>query len=125
MQKNPIRWWEIVSHDAKSMHEFFKNVFDWDMNFDENSGIYEVPAGDASNGFIGGGFFTLKETSKLEPHLTLYIEVDDVDAKAKEIVEHGGSIVLEPFDVPGLKDTRICIFKEPQGIMLALIQRRG
>jgi predicted enzyme related to lactoylglutathione lyase len=124
MQKNPVRWWEIASRDADKVAEFLKKVFEWEMEYDDNSGIYEIPAGDASNGFTGGGVFTLKQESKLDPHLTMYIEVDDVDAKAKEIVGHGGTIVLEPFDVPGLKDVRICLFNEPMGQMLAIVQKR-
>lgn len=122
-QKNPIRWWEIASSDADAVARFFQEALDWELDYDEKTGIYELPAGDASNGLAGGGIFTLKKESKLEPHLTLYIEVEDVDAKAKEIEKLGGSIVLEPFDVPGI-GVRICLFKEPMGQMLALIQKR-
>ena len=123
MQKNPVRWWEIASRDARALADFFKGALDWDAHYDENTCIYEMPVEDTSNGFVGGGFFTMKKESKLEPHLTFYIEVDNVDSKAKEIEELGGSIVLEPFDVPGI-GCRICLFKEPQGQMLAIIQRR-
>jgi predicted enzyme related to lactoylglutathione lyase len=123
MQKNPVRWWEIASKDADKVADFLKKAFEWEMHYDEKSGIYEIPAGDSSNGFVGGGVFTQKPEAVLEPHLTMYIEVEDVDAKAKEIVELGGTIVLEPFNVPGI-DARICLFNEPMGQMLAIVQKR-
>ncbi len=122
-QYNPVRWWEIASSDADAVAKFFKDALDWELEYDAESGIYELNAGDISNGFAGGGIFTLKKESKLKPHLTMYIAVDDVDAKAVEIAGLGGSIVLEPFDVPGI-GVRICLFKEPTGHMLALIKKR-
>ena len=56
------------------------------------------------------------------PFLTIYIEVDDVKEKAKEIEDLGGSIVIEPFNIS--PTARICLFNEPSGVTFAMIQRR-
>ncbi|MBN2448571.1 MAG: hypothetical protein JXO22_17725 [Phycisphaerae bacterium] len=118
MRKNPVCYWELASHDAKKTVEFLNKVFEWDDELDEQLGIHEYPAGEDQAAFAGGGVFTLRK-AKL-PFLTLYIKVDDIDAKAKLIEECGGFIVIEPFDLP--TGSRICLFNEPSGVTLAMVQ---
>jgi predicted enzyme related to lactoylglutathione lyase len=118
MQKNPVCYWELASNDAEKSIKFLKEVFDWDVEYDEKTGIYEIPAGDSSNGFTGGGVFTLRK-AKL-PFLTIYVRVDDIDAKAKKIEKLGDYIVEPPFDLPS--GSRICLFNEPSGVTFAMIQ---
>ena len=75
MQKNPISWWEISSKNAAVLAEFFKQAFDWRIEYDEKIGYYEVLAGKADNGFYGGGFYNVDEGE--EPYLIVYISVDE------------------------------------------------
>ena len=76
-------------------------------------------AGENAAHFAGGGVFTLRK-AKL-PFLTMYIRVDDIDAKAKHIEELGGFIVIAPLDIS--KTSRICLFNEPSGVTLGMLQR--
>ncbi|MBN1643826.1 MAG: hypothetical protein JW856_03305 [Dehalococcoidales bacterium] len=119
MQKNPVCYWELASHDAKKTTEFLKKVFDWEDEYDKKTGIYEFPAGEVKTAFAGGGVFTLKK-AKL-PFLTIYIRVDDIDTKAKLIEEHGGFIVEAPFKINA--HTKICLFNEPSGVTLAMLEK--
>jgi predicted enzyme related to lactoylglutathione lyase len=66
----------------------------------------------------GGGVFTLRR-AKL-PFLTIYIRVDDIEAKVKLIEEAGGFIVDSPLDLTD--GSHICLFNESSGVRLALIQ---
>lgn len=118
--KNPICWWELATHDADKSVEFLQKAFDWNLVYDEQQNLYETKPEDyaGSGGLSGGGVFTLRK-AKL-PFLTMYIKVDDIDAKAKLIEELGGHIVEAPFDLPS--GTRICLFNEPSGITLAMLQ---
>ncbi len=118
MQKNPVCYWELASHDAEKSIRFLKEIFEWDVEFDEKTGIYEVPAGVTPTGFAGGGVFTLRK-AKL-PFLTIYMRVDDIDAKAQEIEKLGGFIVMPPSEISG--GSKICLFNEPSGVTLAMIQ---
>ncbi len=120
MQNNPVCYWEIASHDAEATIEFLNEVFEWEVEYDDVLGIYEVPAGKSDNGFAGGGVFTLKK-AKL-PFLTMYMKVDDLNSKVKLIEELGGFIVIEPFDIGN--GTRICLFNEPSGVTLGMIENR-
>ena len=54
------------------------------------------------------------------PFVALYIQVDDIDEKAKTIEENGGFIVEAPFDTSS--GSRICLFNEPSGVTFAMIQ---
>jgi predicted enzyme related to lactoylglutathione lyase len=119
MSNNPVVYWEIASHDAKKSTDFLKRVFNSEVEYDEKTGIYEFPAGNAQQHFAGGGIFTLKK-AKL-PFLTIYFQVENIEAKARLIEELGGNIVIHPFEInPGIK---ICLFNEPSGVTLAMVQR--
>lgn len=120
MKKNPVVYWEIASNDAEKSVKFMKDVFEWNFEYDGKTTIHEFPAGDAQTAFAGGGIFTLRK-AKL-PFLTIYIRVDDIEAKAKKIEELGGFIVIPPQEVFS-GGPRICLFNEPSGVTLAMIQR--
>ena len=116
---NPIVFWELASHDASRTVEFLQTVFGWAPEYDAVSTIYEFPAGDSRQVFSGGGVFTLRRAKM--PFLTLYIKVNDIDAKARLIEEHGGFIVESPFNIT--PETRICLFNEPSGVTLAMLEK--
>ena len=118
MQKNPIVWWELASHDADASVEFFRTVFEWDMPFDNELGFYEEELPEEDRKLAGGTIFTLRK-AKL-PFLTLYIKVDDMDQKVKQIEEAGGFIVIPPEKLPS--GSRICLFNEPSGVTFAMIE---
>jgi predicted enzyme related to lactoylglutathione lyase len=121
MQNNPVCYWELASHDAEKTIEFLKNIFDWKPEYDEKSGIYEFPAGEAQMTFAGGGVFTLKK-AKL-PFLTIYIRVDDIEVKAKLVERYGGFIIQAPFEIN--HGTKICLFNEPSGVTMAMLEKKG
>ena len=118
MQKNPVVFWELASHDMEKSAAFFRDVFEWDINMNERLGFYIAPATSPPDETIDGGIFTLGKARL--PFVALYIQVADIDAKAKLIEEKGGFIVEAPFDNPG--GSRICLFNEPSGVTFAMIQ---
>jgi predicted enzyme related to lactoylglutathione lyase len=120
MSKNPVVFWELASHDAEKSVAFFRKVFDWDIELDEDSGIHFIPAGDAASKFGGGGIFTLRK-SRL-PFVSVYIQVDDIEEKVRQVEEAGGLIIEPPQSfVPG--GTKICLFTEPSGVIFAMLQK--
>ena len=83
---------------------------------DEKVGFYKMKDGKFT--LDGGGIFTLCR-AKL-PFVVLYIHVDDIHENAKAIQENGGFIVDPPAElVPG---EWLCLFNEPSGVTLAMIQ---
>lgn len=117
MSPNPIVYWEIASHDADETVQFLRDVFDWEPEWDQQVGLYEFPTPEGDR-MAGGGVFTLRKAKM--PFLTLYIRVEDIEAKAAQVVAHGGFLIEPPFDIGG--GTQICPFNEPSGVTLAMIQ---
>ena len=120
MPENPIVFWELASHDAEKSVEFFKTVFDWDITYDENSGIHFIPTDQEGPGLSGGGIFTLRR-AKL-PFVTIYIQVENIHEKMLKVEEAGGFIVDPPQTfVEGGPLT--CLFNDPSGVTFAMLQR--
>ena len=118
---NPIVFWELATHDQKKSARFFQEVFGWNIQFDEVLGFYTVDETCSSDGPIDGGIFTLRK-AKL-PFLTLYIQVGDIEEKARAVTAAGGFIVEEPFRIS--ERSRICLFNEPSGVTFAMIEKTG
>ena len=112
---NPIVWWELATHDQEKSAKFFQDVFDWDLQIDPKVGFYKMKH--APPQITGGGIFTLKR-AKL-PFISLYIQVEDIHKKSKEVDENGGLVTDAPFEIsPG---AWLCLFNEPSGVEFAMI----
>lgn len=121
MQTNPVVFWELASHDMESSVEFFRKVFDWNIVFDERLGFSIIPETGSANESLDGGIFTLKR-AKL-PFLTVYIRVNNIADKAREVENNGGFIVEAPFAISGT--STICLFNEPSGVTFAMIETKS
>ncbi len=119
--ENPVVFWELASHDADASVEFFRKVFDWNIEFSEKLGFYQVPVQGGAEYYSGGYVFTLKK-AKL-PFLTIFILVDDIEAKVKIIEECGGHIVEPPTEFGS--GYKVCLFNEPSGVTFAMFQPAG
>lgn len=115
--ENRVVYWELASHDAEKSSRFLQDVFGWQMEYDQATTIFEAP-GSMNEGSCPGGVFTLRK-AKL-PFLTMYIRVDDIEAKARDIQAAGGLIIEGPISLPS--GSKICLFNEPSGVTLAMLQ---
>ncbi|MFZ1946730.1 MAG: VOC family protein [bacterium] len=118
MAKNPVIFWELASHDMEKSAEFFRKVFEWDVQYNEKIKFYQVPAFEQAKSASAGYIFTLKRANL--PFLAIYIQVEDIEAMAKKVVEHGGFIVEPPNAITPAY--RICLFNEPSGVTFAMIE---
>ena len=121
MQKNPVVFWELASHDMEKTVEFFREVFDWKIEFNDRLGFYIIPEITSLENAIDGAVFTLKR-AKL-PFQTIYIKVNDIEAKAKLIPKKGGFILDEPSEIPD--GSKICLFNEPSGVTFAMLELKS
>jgi predicted enzyme related to lactoylglutathione lyase len=107
--------WELWSQNPETASEFFKTVFDWEIqHIPEMDYRLANPGGE---GGIGGGIMKAQDP-QAPASTTFYIDVDDLDAYAAKIVAAGGTMVLEKQDVPGMGS--ISLFLDPEGRMLGL-----
>ena len=55
----------------------------------------------------------------IPPHWSIFFGATDVDASAAKVKELGGSVVVEPFDIPV---GRMAVVADPQGATFNLFQ---
>ncbi|MEO1689239.1 MAG: VOC family protein [Pseudomonadota bacterium] len=115
-----IHWNELNSRDAAATAAWYRDVLGWT--------IEEMPMGDGAVYRVGkigeemiAGIFQMDgpQFDGMPDHWATYFQVDDADAAAKAAVQAGGSLVSEPFDVPGVG--RIVMVKDALGAFLGLM----
>jgi len=110
----PVVHWEIEARDPQRQRAFYAAVFGWRIG---DGPIMSVPAG------IGGpepgpsGHLRASDRSGV----TLYIQVRDLGRSLGRAVELGGSVVAEPFDVPG--GPTLAAISDPEGNPVVLVQQ--
>ena len=120
---SPVVHFEIGCRDIARARTFYGNLFGWEyppvppemaaqMAMVGNLG----PHAEKSTPGIGGHISAMGH----EPHkyVTVYIEVEDIDAKLAEIGRHGGPTVVPRTEVPGMG--HFAWFTDPDGNVVGL-----
>jgi uncharacterized protein len=91
---HPVMYFEIGCRDVQATRDFYKALFDWEM--DERKADYVgLPKG-GENG-IPGHMMSLGH----EPHqyTLFYVEVEDIAAYCEKANGLGGKVVVPPVDI--------------------------
>ena len=110
-------WNELNTHDASKACEFYSSLLGW--RFEEMpmpDGVYRIAKlGDNTV----AGLFEMKgkDFEGVPPHWLSYIEVDEIDKRARAAKQAGATMIREPFDVEGVG--RIAILKDAVGALIA------
>ena len=116
----PVVHWELWSQNPESVSEFYKKVFDWEIQHIPELDYRLVNTG--GTGGIGGGIMKPQDGPIPAP-TAFYIDVDDLAAYGKKIVAAGGTMIVENQEVPGMGS--ISLFLDPEGRMLGLWKALG
>lgn len=111
-------WHELMTSDHEAALAFYADQFGWtrDQPVDMGPmGIYQLFA---VNGMAIGGMMN-KPAEMPHPAWLFYFVVDAADAAAARIVDHGGTVVHGPSEVPG--GAWIVQAQDPQGAMFAVV----
>jgi len=118
---------EVPFDDADRAGDFYKEVFDWqiqpmpEMNY---TIVSTGPTGDqgmpSEPGFIGGGMMQ-RQAPVNSPVIT--IAVDDIDATVNAIEKHGGAAVGEKMAVGDMGFA--AYFSDSEGNLMGLWQNAG
>ncbi len=117
---DPIVHFEIRSPNPDEGREFYRSLFGWrfiDAPPEHVEGYTYVDS-DSERATIHGGFSSVQGGA---PMVTVYAEVDDIEASLTKAVSLGGTIVQEPTEVPGVT---IGLFADPQGNVVGVAQPR-
>ena len=114
--RNPVVHWEIAVKDLAKATKFYTQLFDWqvDSNNPLNYGLTKT-------GGLDGGLFPLPEGV---PHyVTIYVQVEDIDASLGQAVELGGRMIVPRMPIPGIGE--FGIFADPDGNLVGVFKPQG
>jgi predicted enzyme related to lactoylglutathione lyase len=109
-------WTDLTVPDVGAAAAFYASVLGWTCtDTGEEYGGYRIATvRDAAVAGIG------PQMAEQPPAWTLYLASDDVDATAKAVDEHGGTVLLPPGDVGPMG--RMCIAADPAGAVFGVWQ---
>lgn len=108
-------WLQLQTRDIQGASDFYSRLFGWYIEAESSTTVpyHVIRVGDADI----GGVMPLTQPG-VPPHWSGYVTVDDADATLTRVVAGGGSVVLPPFDVPGVG--RLAYLADPHGAQLAI-----
>lgn len=108
----PVVHFEIGCRNSPKTQEFFAKLFDWKI---EAAGPAAMISTGSSEG-IQGHITSLGH----EPHnyVTVYVQVDDLQASLTNAEKLGGKTVVPPTDVPGMGS--FAWLADPEGSIIGL-----
>jgi predicted enzyme related to lactoylglutathione lyase len=112
MRHGAFSWFELMTTDVEGAKSFYSKLLGWtmeDMPMEEFT-YTVVKVGDDQ---VAGIMSMPPGTEEMPPAWGNYITVDDVDAIAKQAVELGGKVLVEPRDIPEVG--RFAVVQDPQG----------
>lgn len=111
---NTVGWFEILGSDGSALQTFYSSLFGWKIDADNPMNYGMIEAG------IGGGIGPSQDG---QAHLTVYVEVEDLQAALDRAVELGGSVIAPPMDVP--EGPSIAMFADVAGNQVGLMKARA
>jgi predicted enzyme related to lactoylglutathione lyase len=116
-----LSWNELNTRDLGAAKSFYGAVFGWtfeDVEFPGGAGSYTTIE---LGGEPVGGILNMAERGVPEaipPHWQVYFAVEDTDRVIEQAKQAGGSVMVEPLEVPA---GRFSILTDPHGASFAVI----
>ena len=107
----PIVFFDIAGPDAVALNAFYARVFEWEI---APNGAFSTPV------VAPLPASTRATTDRDTPATVLYIGVNDVTARLKEVAQNGGTVSAQRFEIPGV--VVLGLFKDPAGNLVGLVE---
>jgi predicted enzyme related to lactoylglutathione lyase len=116
-QHGAFSWNELMTNDIAGAKTFYSSMFGWALE-DHNDGMPYTVAKIKDKECAG--FMTIPpEEEGMPVAWGGYVTVDDVEESVKQAIELGGTVLMEPRDIP--KVGRFSVIADPQGAALTII----
>lgn len=116
----PVVHFEIAGSDVSRLIGFYTSVFDWKI-FPLNEELYI--ADPESDKGIEGHLFETTDEMNFSNLVIIYVAVDDIEACLNQVENLGGTILVQPQEIPG-NASHYALFRDPSGNSIGLLQRR-
>lgn len=113
----PVIRFEIMGGTGNQLEQFYKELFGWKI--DSNNPMKYGMVDTGTLGGINGGVGTSQDGKN---RVSVYIEVEDLEAALAKAEKLGGKTILPPSQVPG--GPTLAMFADPAGNVTGLIQAR-
>ena len=110
----PVVHFEIMGTDAAKLQDYYRQLFDWeiDANNPMNYGVVK-----AEQGGIGGG---VGATPTGQNMVTVYVQVPDPQAALDRAVQLGGQVVMPVTEIPDM--VTFALFADPEGNVVGIVR---
>lgn len=112
---DPISFIELHTPDLDRSRAFYADVFGWDPQPFAAPDYLVSPAG-ANHGIDAALLVSRDGQSRSVP----VINVDSLERVTRSVGEHGGSVVVDTFTIPGVG--RGCYIADPAGLLVGIHQ---
>jgi predicted enzyme related to lactoylglutathione lyase len=120
----PVVHFEITGQDGAALQRYYGELFGWDIDANNEYGYGIVQREDnlTPDGIgIGGGISRGPEG--YPGHVTVYVQVPDVEAALAKAEELGGTRTMGPEQV--MEDLTIGLFTDPEGHTIGVMNGSG
>jgi predicted enzyme related to lactoylglutathione lyase len=111
---NAVIHWVIGGHEGEKLAWFYGELFGWTPE-PAGEGYWLVPP---SAPGIGGGL--LQADEPVPPHVTIYVQVHDLESTLEHASLLGGKVVKEPEPIPSIG--RFALFEDLEGNIIGLLE---
>jgi predicted enzyme related to lactoylglutathione lyase len=115
---HPVIHWEIGAKDPVKLAEFYKKLFNWEINHVPQIDYHLCEVGE---GGIGGGIAKIDETKGEKPYITVYIKVDDLQATLDKAVKMGAKVLVPPTLISEQIGS-FAMFTDPDGLLVGILK---
>jgi predicted enzyme related to lactoylglutathione lyase len=116
-------WHELATTDTNAALAFYNRLFGWEILTAHDMGHMGVYNEYGLPGLPLGGLYTKPAEMPGPPNWLPYVRIADLDAAVGRVRACGGTVMLEPHEVPG--GDRIAVFADQQSAPFALHQKKG
>lgn len=120
----PVVHFEIIGRDGKRLHEYYSQLFGWNIDADNPMNYGIVPREDNLNADgvgIGGGVGG-PGPEGYPGHVTVYVEVPDVEEALADAERLGGTRMMGP-EKP-MEGVEVGLFADPEGHVVGVVRSR-
>ena len=116
-------WHQLLASQPEVEAPFFAELFGWQAMSHEVGGLPYTLFQRKDTGKPAGGMLPKPPGSGGPSSWLVYVAVENADDTAARVRELGGSVWVEPSDIPGMG--RFLVTSDPEGAMIAFIQPAG
>ena len=113
---NPVVHFEILGRDHERLQEYYGQLFGWKITNASPDFPYGIVSAEEQGSGIGGAVGGVMPGG--DAQLTVYVEVEDIQASLDRASQLGGETVVPVTTIPGM--VTFAQFRDPEGNIVGL-----